>query len=153
MTSDVAITVATVPSNNNNIAAFVRDHTSTDAALEQTTSSKAIVSSSKETAGDRSDVRRDGENMQPPAAKSFRFFAIIAALAFSGLLTALEATITSTALPTITADLGGADLFIWVVNGYYLTQYVERSGLLPTPDVISSNRQNAGLRFNHYLDN
>ncbi|PWY66365.1 MFS general substrate transporter [Aspergillus sclerotioniger CBS 115572] len=70
--------------------------------------------------------RTDGhEEIEIPAATpktSIRFFAIIAALALSGLLTSLEATITSTALPTITADLGGADLYVWVVNGYYLTQ-------------------------------
>ncbi|KAK9858312.1 hypothetical protein MYU51_019321 [Penicillium brevicompactum] len=54
--------------------------------------------------------------------KSFGFYAIIIALALTSLLTSLEATITSTALPTITADLGGANLYVWVVNGYYLTQ-------------------------------
>ncbi|KAK3385637.1 MFS general substrate transporter-like protein [Podospora didyma] len=32
----------------------------------------------------------------------------------------MEATITSTALPSIIADLGGGDLYIWAVNGYLL---------------------------------
>ncbi|KAH8598161.1 major facilitator superfamily protein [Bisporella sp. PMI_857] len=54
-------------------------------------------------------------------SKSLGFWAIIASLAFSGLLTALEATITSTALPTIIEALGGADLYIWVINIYFLT--------------------------------
>ncbi|KAK4228643.1 major facilitator superfamily domain-containing protein [Podospora fimiseda] len=54
--------------------------------------------------------------------KSFGFYAIIVALALRNLLTSLEATITSTALPSITADLGGGFLFVWVVNDYYLTQ-------------------------------
>lgn len=54
--------------------------------------------------------------------KSFGFYAIIVALALTNLLTSLEQTITSTALPTVTADLGGASLYVWVVNGYYLTQ-------------------------------
>jgi hypothetical protein len=141
MTSNIATTVATVPLNNNNTTALVGDHTSADAEFEQTTPSNAVASSSKETAVDESGVGRDGEKMQPAASKSFGFFAIIVALAFSGLLTSLEATITSTALPTITADLGGADLFIWVVNGYYLTQYVERSALLHNQIFhVSSNR-------------
>ena len=75
----------------------------------------------------------ENEKEPQPAAtkKSVRFFAIIVALALSGLLTSLETTITSTALPTITAGLGGADLYIWVVNGFYLTQYVEFVALLP----------------------
>ncbi|PYH99612.1 MFS general substrate transporter [Aspergillus ellipticus CBS 707.79] len=85
--------------------------------------STASESPSKEPALSGRDEGGDRKDIQPAAEKkSFRFFAIIVALALSGLLTALDATITSTALPTITADLGGADLYIWVVNGYYLTQ-------------------------------
>ncbi|KAI1321917.1 major facilitator superfamily protein [Xylariaceae sp. FL0255] len=50
--------------------------------------------------------------------KDPRFWAIIVAISFAALLTALESTITSTALPTIIADLGGGDLYIWAINGY-----------------------------------
>lgn len=53
--------------------------------------------------------------------KSLAFWAIICALCAAGLLTSLEATITSTALPTIIEALGGADLYIWVVNIFFLT--------------------------------
>ena len=135
MTSDVAATVATtvapLPVNNNNIAALAGEYTSAD-EREQTTASSVHESSSKETAVDKGDGGGDEKEPQPVATKkSIRFFAIIAALALSGLLTSLEATITSTALPTITADLGGADLYIWVVNGFYLTQYVQHTALLP----------------------
>ena len=137
MTSDVAATVATtlapLPVNNNNTAALAGEYTSAD-EREETTASSIHKSSSKETAVNEGDEGGDEKEPQPAATKkSIRFFAIIAALALSGLLTSLEATITSTALPTITADLGGADLYIWIVNGFYLTQYVERSALLP-PD-------------------
>jgi len=52
--------------------------------------------------------------------KGLRFWMIVVALSFTSLLTALEATITSTALPSIIADLGGGDLYIWAVNGYFL---------------------------------
>ncbi|WEW56053.1 hypothetical protein PRK78_001488 [Emydomyces testavorans] len=52
--------------------------------------------------------------------KGLRFWAIMLALAVDGLLTALEATITSTALPTIIGALGGADQYIWAVNVYFL---------------------------------
>lgn len=80
--------------------------------------------SSKEIIAEKQNHREHDEAPQlATEKKSFRFFAIIAALALSGLLTSLEATITSTALPTITADLGGANLYVWVVNGFYLTQY------------------------------
>ncbi|KAI2026499.1 hypothetical protein LOY97_003940 [Ophidiomyces ophidiicola] len=52
--------------------------------------------------------------------RGFRFWAIMFALAVGGMLTALEATITSTALPTIVGELGGADQYIWAVNVYFL---------------------------------
>ncbi|KAL8683659.1 MAG: hypothetical protein Q9186_000432 [Xanthomendoza sp. 1 TL-2023] len=58
---------------------------------------------------------------QTPVKKGVRFWAIIGALAVTGLLTALEATITSTALPTIIEALGGASLYVWVINLYFLT--------------------------------
>ncbi|RYC53782.1 hypothetical protein CHU98_g12428 [Xylaria longipes] len=50
-----------------------------------------------------------------------RFWAIIIAIAFAALLTALEATMTSTALPSIVASLGGGELYIWAVNGYFVS--------------------------------
>ncbi|KAK9440013.1 MFS general substrate transporter-like protein [Metarhizium brunneum] len=56
----------------------------------------------------------------PALNRDLRFWAILLAIAFSGLLSALEATITSTALPTVIAELGGGDLYIWAVNGYFL---------------------------------
>ena len=52
--------------------------------------------------------------------KGWRFAMIIIALSVTGLLTSLENTITSTALPTIVEDLKGDNLYIWVVNAYTL---------------------------------
>ncbi|KAK3377352.1 major facilitator superfamily protein [Lasiosphaeria ovina] len=59
----------------------------------------------------------------PPLAanKGFRFWAIMVAICFTGLLGAMEATITSTALPSVIASLGGGDLYIWAVNGFLLS--------------------------------
>lgn len=137
MTSIVAATVATTVVKlpvKNNTASLTGDHNNADEELEQQTApGKAVESFSKETATDETGEGGPGGNGKDiqPKKKSFGFFAIIAALAFSGLCTSLEATITSTALPTIIADLGGADLYIWVINGFYLTQYVECSALLP----------------------
>lgn len=52
--------------------------------------------------------------------RGWRFYTILISIACTGLLTALEATITSTALPSIVSDLGGGDVFVWVANGYFL---------------------------------
>jgi hypothetical protein len=120
MTSNIVTTSTTVPSSKNNTTAMGRDHTSTHAEPEQMPSD-TVINFSKEGAVTESDTEKDGKKAQPSPPKSFGFFAIIIAVCFSGLLTALETTITSTALPTIIAVLGGTDLFIWVVNGYYLT--------------------------------
>lgn len=107
--------------------ALAKDNTSAGAALEQNTHNNENENFSRETA-----VSEHGneDTEKKTSKKSLRFFAIIAALTLSGLVTSLEATITSTALPTITADLKGAGLYTWVVNGFYLTQYV-----LPLPDI------------------
>lgn len=59
----------------------------------------------------------------------FRVWATIVALSFTQLLTALEGTVVSTALPTIVADLGGSSDYIWVSSGYFLTS-VSRLRLL-----------------------
>ncbi|EED17387.1 efflux pump antibiotic resistance protein, putative [Talaromyces stipitatus ATCC 10500] len=58
---------------------------------------------------------------QSPGKKGFKFWAVIATLSIAGNLTALEATIVSTALPTIITELNGADKYIWVANAYLLS--------------------------------
>jgi hypothetical protein len=57
---------------------------------------------------------------QQAMKKGLRFYAIIAAIVFAGVLTALEGTITGTALPSIIADLEGGDAYVWTANGYFL---------------------------------
>ncbi|KAJ4386027.1 hypothetical protein N0V93_008918 [Gnomoniopsis smithogilvyi] len=52
----------------------------------------------------------------------WRFWAIIGALAITSLLSALDISVISTALPTIVHDLGsGGPAFAWVANAYFLT--------------------------------
>ncbi|KAK5046060.1 hypothetical protein LTR84_008517 [Exophiala bonariae] len=67
------------------------------------------------------------ESTTTNSKKGLQFWLILVALSFTSLLTSLEATITSTALPSIIADLGGGDLFIWTANGYFLAM----TALLP----------------------
>ncbi|KAK7957296.1 methylenomycin A resistance protein [Apiospora aurea] len=66
------------------------------------------------------------DEMPPPdnpqkTSKGPRFWAIMGVLALTSLLTALEATITSTVLPVIVSDLNGGSGYIWVANAYFLT--------------------------------
>nr|OQO31036.1 hypothetical protein B0A51_03742 [Rachicladosporium sp. CCFEE 5018] len=52
--------------------------------------------------------------------KTWRFWAIIASLGITGMLSALEGTIITSALPAITEALGGGNSYIWVPNAYLL---------------------------------
>lgn len=70
---------------------------------------------------DSSETIETGTNNPKSTRKGPRFWAILFVLSLSSLLTALEATITSTVLPVIVAELGGGDDYIWVANGYFLT--------------------------------
>lgn len=53
--------------------------------------------------------------------KNWRFWAVFPPLCIVSWLAALEATAVSTALPSITKELDAGDLYIWFVNGYFLT--------------------------------
>ncbi len=60
----------------------------------------------------------------PSTGHSLRFWSIVASLAFTALCSSIEGTIITSALPTITAELGGGSSFIWVPNGYFLATMV-----------------------------
>ncbi|KAI0836426.1 putative efflux pump antibiotic resistance protein [Hypoxylon sp. FL0890] len=55
------------------------------------------------------------------AKHSLRFWAIMGSLTITGLMSALEGTITTSALPIITRSLGGGNLYIWVPNAFFLS--------------------------------
>ncbi|PYH88411.1 major facilitator superfamily transporter [Aspergillus ellipticus CBS 707.79] len=56
--------------------------------------------------------------------KGLRFWLIFLAIGIATFVAALDTSIISTALPTITADLGSGDLYIWVINTYLLSSTV-----------------------------
>ncbi|OJD32107.1 major facilitator superfamily protein [Diplodia corticola] len=51
----------------------------------------------------------------------WRFWAVFPGLCFSILLAGLDTSIVATALPTIVASLHSGALYVWAVNGYFLT--------------------------------
>jgi hypothetical protein len=55
------------------------------------------------------------------APKGSRYYAIIIALCVVSSLPALEGTVVSTALPSIVHELGGGQMYVWVVNAYFLS--------------------------------
>lgn len=80
-------------------------------------------------AGDATQISRDDAPIsgdatsQPPApGRSWRFWAIFVALAFTSLLAAVESTVTSTAMPYISRALDAGELYVWFANAYTLAR-------------------------------
>ncbi|KAL2159570.1 hypothetical protein VTH06DRAFT_2139 [Thermothelomyces fergusii] len=67
---------------------------------------------------------KQGDEAGAKARHSVRFWGIVASLAFTALCSSIEGTIITSALPTISAELGGDSSFIWVPNGYFLATMV-----------------------------
>jgi EmrB/QacA subfamily drug resistance transporter len=61
---------------------------------------------------------------QKPVKKGYgwRFWAIFPGLCIGGLLSALDTTILSTVLPTISQELDSQELYVWAINGYFVSQ-------------------------------
>ncbi|KAI8285807.1 Efflux pump FUS6 [Colletotrichum sp. SAR11_57] len=60
----------------------------------------------------------------PWKTQGWRFWAVFPGLRLAMLLTGLDASILATSLPTIVSDLHGGALYIWTMNGYFLTTAV-----------------------------
>ncbi|KAK0618507.1 multidrug resistance protein Fnx1 [Bombardia bombarda] len=58
---------------------------------------------------------------QPVAVKTWRFWGIIVSLQLISMLSALDTSVVSTALPSILRDLGKSDGWVWIANAYFLT--------------------------------
>lgn len=64
------------------------------------------------------------EPATPWKTQGWRFWAVFPGLCLAMLLTGLDASILATSLPTIVSDLHGGALYIWTMNGYFLTTAV-----------------------------
>ncbi|KAK2877266.1 hypothetical protein FQN49_001290 [Arthroderma sp. PD_2] len=60
----------------------------------------------------------------PVGKKTWRFWAVFPALCMTTFLSALDTSILSTALPTISEDLNAGPLYIWITNAYILASTV-----------------------------
>jgi len=71
--------------------------------------------------GEASDVEHA---IEPNEHDSYgwRFWLIIASLCATSLLTAVEGTVTATALPTIARNLDSRELYVWFVNAIFLSR-------------------------------
>ena len=77
-------------------------------------------SNANDTPADLTSDKQTDESKEVDFERGPRFWAIMLALAVTNILAALEGTVVSTALPTIIGALGGGNLYLWAVNGYFL---------------------------------
>lgn len=66
------------------------------------------------------ETLKSGEGYESPVKKDWRFWLIFLSICVATLLVAIDLSIISTALPTISEDLGAKELFVWVANAYVL---------------------------------
>lgn len=62
------------------------------------------------------------DEQQKKKGYGWRFWAIFPGLCIGGLLSALDTTILSTVLPTISHELDSQELYVWAINGYFVSQ-------------------------------
>lgn len=88
------------------------------------------------------DATRGVESSAPAQDfnRSKRFWAIIATLAIISLLSALENTVVTTALPFIATQLDLGDDYIWVTNAFFLSGYVI---MIAIPCTVNLNAQDS----------
>lgn len=74
-----------------------------------------------------SNAREDDKGGDVAAPKAFkptgRFWAIIFTCATIGLLSALENTVVTTALPQISTELSLGEGYVWITNVFFLTGF------------------------------
>ncbi|RDW76193.1 hypothetical protein BP5796_07014 [Coleophoma crateriformis] len=90
----------------------------TSAANNHDTSSETAMTNAPGASMDMSDPIIAAA---PPMQRGVKFWAIMAALCITSLLSALDAAVLSTALPTIVKDLNSSDVYVWTINAYFLT--------------------------------
>jgi hypothetical protein len=59
--------------------------------------------------------------LDQPASRGWRFWAVFPSLALGNLLVGLDLTIPSSALPVVATHLKSGDNYVWVLNGYLLS--------------------------------
>jgi MFS family permease len=71
-------------------------------------------------AGDTTPTPEPSRN----SGHGFRFWGTFVALCLLAFISALDVAIITTALPTITADIGGAEQYVWIANSFVVASSV-----------------------------
>lgn len=72
--------------------------------------------------GEQNKTAQDNEPADSKAARhTFGFWMVFVSLCLASFLAALDVTVITTALPTITRTIGGEDKYVWIANSYVIT--------------------------------
>jgi MFS family permease len=66
----------------------------------------------------------EAEDAAPKPQRGIKFWGIFVALCLLAFISALDVSIISTALPTITADIGGGSQYVWIANSFVIASSV-----------------------------
>ncbi|KAI1778216.1 MFS general substrate transporter [Hypoxylon cercidicola] len=66
----------------------------------------------------------DMSSLPPQTIRSLRFWGIFTALCLLSFISALDVAIITTSLPTITANIGGANQYVWIANSFVVASSV-----------------------------
>lgn len=66
-------------------------------------------------------AENEPEPVTPGAEHTLAFWMVFVSLCLASFLAALDVTIITTALPTITQAIGGEDKYVWIANSYVIT--------------------------------
>ncbi|TVY81182.1 MFS efflux transporter aclA [Lachnellula suecica] len=101
---------------------FTQDHSTPKMREKSNYAAEGVIPDSNPSdEGIDIDISRPNELAEH---RGWRFYMIFAALAVTGLLSSAEATIISTALPTIVHNLNVGNNYAWIANAYFLTSMV-----------------------------
>src|SRR3712207_4854779 len=90
-----------------------------------------------------------GDDQQPLQMSARRRVAVTAGVMLGMFLAALEATVVSTAMPTVIASLGGLSHYSWVFSAYLITSTVTVPVWGKLSDLYGRDRKSTRLNSSH----
>jgi hypothetical protein len=113
------------PNNTNrNFSYQIMDTHSTIPFTNENPGDETILPTKESLVALQNDLpKQHTDALKAETPRGWRFWTIIVSLCITSLLTAIEGTVTATALPNIARSLDSRELYVWVVNAIFLSRY------------------------------
>ena len=80
--------------------------------------------------------QQEEQQTVPMSTRTWRFWSVFLGCCLISLLSGIDATVITTALPTIVRELGGADEFVWVANSFVFAATVPQPLFAQTANIF-----------------